>query len=144
MASSDFNYTVEFANTEEIIKHLQESVKNLVVEREFTPKHIIHNRKTDETIVIWMDGTRTTVRPMMGVPHSPYSAFTAALAKKVYGSNTKVNKIVAKTFEPVTKAEKQHRCKLDEQARHLMNVASNLKEKENLERIAELMGDEKP
>ena len=100
-----FEYVPLF-DTKEIVKSLQEQVKNVVVEKEFTPKHIIHNRKTDETIVIWKDGTRTTVKPMMGVPHSPYSAFTAALAKKVYGSNTKVNKIVEMTNEPVKREKK--------------------------------------
>lgn len=102
-------------NTDEIVKSLQGQVKNVVVEREFTPKHIIHNRKTGETIVIWKDGTRTTVKPMMGVPHSPYSAFTAALAKKVYGSNTKVNKIVEMTCEPEKRNPDKAKAELHEE-----------------------------
>lgn len=100
-----FEYVPLF-NTEEIVKSIHEQFKNVVVEREFTPKHIIHNRKTDETIVIWKDGTRTTVKPMMGVPHNPYSAFTAALAKKVYGSNSRVNRIVDMTKEPKKRVKK--------------------------------------
>ena len=110
-----------------------------------TPKHIFHNRKTAETIVLWKDGTKTVVKPMEGTPESEmssYSAFTAALAKKIYGSNTQVNKVVSMTKEPVTKAEKQHRRKLAEKARHLLNITSNLKEKEDLEHIIESMGDE--
>ena len=74
-----------------------------------TPKIISHNRKTAETIVIWKDGTKTVVKPMEGTPEaemSSYTAFTAALAKKLYGSNTQVNKIVAKTFEPVKRKER--------------------------------------
>lgn len=110
-----------------------------------TPKHIFHNRKTAETIVLWKDGTKTVVKPMEGTPESEmssYSAFTAALAKKIYGSNTQVNKVVSMTKEPVTKAEKQHRRKFAKQAKHLMSVVSDLKEKENLKRLAEFMGDE--
>lgn len=102
-------------NTEDIVKSLQKQVKNEMVERDFTPKHIIHNRKTGETIVIWKDGTRTTVKPMMGVPHNPYSAFTAALAKKVYGSNTKVNKIVGMTCEPQKRSPDKEKAELQEE-----------------------------
>lgn len=109
-----FEYVPLF-NTDEIVKSIHEQFKNVVVEREFTPKHIIHNRKTDETIVIWKDGTRTTVKPMMGVPHSPYSAFTAALAKKVYGSNTKVNKIVGMTCEPEKRNPDKAKAELQEE-----------------------------
>lgn len=74
-----------------------------------TPKHIFHNRKTAETIVLWKDGTKTVVKPMEGIPDSEmsyYSAFTAALAKKIYGSNTQVNKIVSQTTEPVKRKER--------------------------------------
>lgn len=74
-----------------------------------TPKHIFHNRKTTETIVLWKDGTKTVVKPMEGTPEcemSSYSAFTAALAKRIFGSNTQVNKIVSMTTEPVKRKEK--------------------------------------
>lgn len=80
------------------------SIKDLL-----TPKHIFHNRKTAETIVLWKDGTKTVVKPMEGTPDSEmsyYSAFTAALAKKIYGSNTQVNKIVSQTTEPVKRKER--------------------------------------
>ena len=74
-----------------------------------TPKHIVHNRKTTETIVLWKDGTKTVVKPMEGTPEcemSSYSAFTAALAKRIFGSNTQVNKIVSMTTEPVSRKER--------------------------------------
>lgn len=85
-----------------------------------TPKSIIHNRKTGETIVIWRDGKKTTVTPRPGTEESPYFAFVSALAKKVYGSNSKVNRIVDKTFEPTKRKPK----------------------KESSEDIIESMGDE--
>lgn len=75
----------------------------------YTPEHIFHNRKTAETIVIWKDGSKTIVKPMDGMPDSEmshYAAFTAALAKKIFGSNTQVNKIVGMTKEPVKRQKK--------------------------------------
>lgn len=75
----------------------------------YTPEHIFHNRKTAETIVIWKDGSKTIVKPMDGMPDSEmshYAAFTAALAKKIFGSNTQVNKIVGMTTEPVKRQKK--------------------------------------
>lgn len=72
------------------------------------PKRIIHNRKNGSTIVIWGDGSKTMVRPLLSDRKSPYSAFTAALAKKIYGNNSQVNKIVSMTEEPMPhKAKKK-------------------------------------
>lgn len=71
-----------------------------------TPKSIIHNRKNDSYIVIWKWGEKTTVKPMPGELSSPYAAFTAALAKLVFGSNSQVNKIVGMTIEPGKRGEK--------------------------------------
>ena len=71
--------------------------------RIFTPKAIYHNRNTKETIVLWNDNTKTKVKPMEGQEESPYFAFTAALAKKIFGSNTQVSKIVDMTCEPEKK-----------------------------------------
>lgn len=70
------------------------------IKRILTPHRIIHNRKTDETIVIWKDGTKTKVKLMEGEKSSPYTDYTAALAKRIYGSNTQVSKIVDMTIEP--------------------------------------------
>lgn len=48
------------------------------------------------TVVHWADGTRTVVKCAKGTPWNMYNAFCAALAKKVYGNNTKVREIVEK------------------------------------------------
>ena len=75
----------------------------------FVPKHIIHNRKTGETLVIWKDGERTTVKPMEGMLESEmshYSAFCACLAKRIYGTNSRVNRIVDMTVEPEKRVKK--------------------------------------
>ena len=56
------------------------------------------------TIVFWLDGSKTIVRCKAGTKHSVYQAFTAALAKKIYGSNSQVNKIVKRNTEIQKKA----------------------------------------
>ena len=69
------------------------------------PKKII--RSGEYTTVLWMDGTKTIVKRMPGSEDSDYAAFTAALAKKVYGTNSKVERIVSMTERVKTKAEKK-------------------------------------
>ena len=69
------------------------------------PKKII--RSGEYTTVLWKDGTKTIVKRMPGSEDSDYSAFTAALAKKVYGTNSKVERIVSMTERVKTKAEKK-------------------------------------
>ena len=59
------------------------------------PTKIINNDPT--TIVFWTDGTKTIVRRGSEEQNSRYAAFCAALAKKIYGNNTRVNYIVSKT-----------------------------------------------
>lgn len=59
------------------------------------PKRIL--RHGPATIVFWCDGTKTVVKPAPDEPDSEYTAFTAALAIKIFGSNSKLKKIV-KTF----------------------------------------------
>ena len=59
----------------------------------YTPKRIL--RSGPATIVFWQDGTKTIVRRSLDEPiDSPYTAFTAALAIKIFGSNSNLKKIV--------------------------------------------------
>lgn len=58
----------------------------------FVPKKII--KSADRTIVFWKDGTKTIVRRSDDATDDLYSAFTAALAEKIYGSNSQVKKIL--------------------------------------------------
>ena len=59
----------------------------------YIPKKIYFNGPV--TVVVWDDGTKTRVRRHDGDPDNRYSAFCAALAKKIFGNNTVVNKIVS-------------------------------------------------
>lgn len=56
------------------------------------PKKII--KSGDRTIVFWKDDTKTIVRRSDDTADDLYSAFCASLAKKVYGSNSQVKKIL--------------------------------------------------
>lgn len=61
------------------------------------------------TTVKWTDGTYTTVKASEGdnCERSAYMAFCAALAKKLYGSNSSVHRVVDRHMETYIKAEKQ-------------------------------------
>lgn len=61
----------------------------------YTPKKIIRNGPA--TIVFWNNGKKTVVKRAEGEEDNTYSAFCAALAIKIFGSNSKLKKIV-KTF----------------------------------------------
>ena len=66
------------------------------------------------TTVIWKDGTKTIVKLMPGADDSDYGAFTAALAKKIYGGNGKVMKYAGMVQRVKSKAEK----KAEKKAKH--------------------------
>ena len=67
-------------------------LNSLVKRNTFCPKRIIVNGPC--TIVFWSDGTKTIVRKSEGEIHNVYNAFCAALAKKMFGNNTQVCKMV--------------------------------------------------
>lgn len=48
------------------------------------------------TVVFWKDGTKTVVKCPEGTPYDEYSAFCAALAKKIYGNNSKLQREIKK------------------------------------------------
>ena len=68
----------------------------------------------DVTTVIWKDGTKTIVKLMPGEDDSDYGAFTAALAKKIYGNNSKVMRSAGLVQRVKSKAEK----KAEKKAKH--------------------------
>lgn len=60
-------------------------------------KKIIKNGPA--TIVFWADGSKTIVKLQDGDQDDIYAAFTAALAKKIFGSTSKVKKIMEKALK---------------------------------------------
>lgn len=48
----------------------------------------------NRTIVFWNDGEKTIVKRADGEPDNTYVAFTAAFAKRFFGSNSALNKMI--------------------------------------------------
>ena len=46
------------------------------------------------TVVFWGDGTKTIVKAREEDEYSPYYGFLAALGKKVYGSNARIQSMI--------------------------------------------------
>lgn len=71
--------------------------KGLIEGREIVWKGISVDRiifNDPATIVFWKDGTKTVVKCQKGQTFNPYFGFCAAMAKKLYGSNSMLNRIV--------------------------------------------------
>jgi hypothetical protein len=83
----------------------------------YVPKRIIYNDPA--TIVFWKDGTKTVVKKAAKEPYNKYNAFCAALAKKVYGNNSRVNAFVASGEDQAKKKKKDSASKFvrDEKGR---------------------------
>lgn len=63
----------------------------------YRPTKII--RSGDCTIVFWCDGRKTIVRKSADASDdSLYTAFTAALAIRMYGSNSRLKKIIREAY----------------------------------------------
>lgn len=62
---------------------------------DLNPKRIL--RSGNRTIVFWADGTKTVVKCSEDEQDSPYNAFLARLGIHVYGSNSDLKRIVART-----------------------------------------------
>lgn len=75
------------------------------------PKQIIYSDPA--TIVFWGDGTKTVVKVSDKENFSPYHGFCAALAKKVYGNNSLVNKIVDGGVYDIPKDKKKKKPQKD-------------------------------
>lgn len=68
-----------------------------------TIKKIRHEGRS--TTIFWVDGTKTTVRAMQDEPYDSYSAFTAAVAKKLFGSTSMAKRIHDRLDEATLKAQ---------------------------------------
>lgn len=72
-------------------------------------KRIIYNDPA--TIVFWNDGTKTVVKRGENEKFNKYTAFCAALAKKMYGNNSQVNKIVNSGLDETEKRARKSAAK---------------------------------
>ena len=81
------------------------------------PKKII--KSADRTIVFWKDDTKTIVKRSDDTEDDLYSAFCAALAIKIYGSNSQVKKILRTKVEVVPLSDRLKKKK--EEANRKLN-----------------------
>lgn len=86
----------------------------------------IYYYDNDYTTVLWNDGTKTTVKLSDDDIYDEYSAFCAALAKRIYGSNSRIKKIIkAQGRFPLSKEDKKRR-KEERKMRAEMEATQNL------------------
>jgi hypothetical protein len=88
------SFTLSVA-TEDIQKEIAEYSKRSSVRSAktvYTPRRIL--RSGPATIVFREDGTKTVVKRAPDEEDNAYAAFTAALAIKIFGSNSKLKKMV--------------------------------------------------
>lgn len=86
-----------------------DSLQGLLKATNSTPAPTKIIRSGPVTIIFWEDGTKTLVRRAEGEEDDPYLAFCAGLAKKIYGNNSKVKKLIEeKTVETKEKEKKTH------------------------------------
>lgn len=83
-----------------------------VTPHEYTTKNIYMPtrilRSGDRVIVFWSDNSKTIVKRSVDTADDIYSAFTAALAIKMYGSNSALKRMIRKKTEFQKKKEKKH------------------------------------
>lgn len=70
----------------------------------FEPNKII--KSGDRTIVFWRDGSKTIVKKDPEDADNLHSAYCAALAKKVHGSNSRIKKIISRKLVENKKEKK--------------------------------------
>ena len=68
-----------------------------IIRQTLAPKRIL--RSGNRTIVFWEDGSKTIVKLCEDCEDNPYDAFTAALAKKIFGTNSALKRMIAKKLE---------------------------------------------
>lgn len=83
-----------------------EEKKTTIDMKAITPEYV-EVQKNGTTVVRWMDKTVTVVKCSEGDSYNTYSAFCAALAKKLYGSNSRVHKTVDEKLVSNINAKKE-------------------------------------
>ena len=87
----------------------------------------------------WDDGTITTVRCAKGTEFDEYTAFTAALAKRLYGNNSSIRRMIHKKDSREID-RKQKEANLKAQAERERVAAK--RRKERIKRMARKMKEE--
>lgn len=106
--------------------------------------HIVFGKPV--TVVHWADGTRTVVKCQKDCEWNAYTAFCAALAKKVYKTNTKVCEIVekknaeyiswTKDMEKQKKIAEKKAAEAKSRMKRIKKMAKRMKEQEEAADLA--------
>lgn len=83
-------------NSNEMFNALSASIE-MILNPNPIPERIL--KSGNATIVFWRDGTKTVVKPEANTTLDDYTAFVAATAKKVYGSNSRIKKLMKELTE---------------------------------------------
>jgi len=116
-------------------------------------KSIAFHEENKTTVVRWSDGTKTVVRCGEGENWSEYSAFVAALAKRMFGSTSAVKKIIdrcdlkkiAQRKEEAVRAERQRQDEAAKRNREnrIRRMAREMVERQEAFDLAREMADGK-
>ena len=114
MASGIFDYgvpdlTISSALEKDALKWLtipdfKKKKADIYMKKNMTVKRVVFNDPA--TIVFWGDGTKTVVKCSPGETFNKYYGFCAAVTKRIFENNSRVNKIVKEGFDetPVKKS----------------------------------------
>ena len=109
MADNDKNLNCKCVSEEQIVEMLARAVISLdehgILTQFYTPERIL--KSNNATVVFWADGEKTVVKCNPETIPDDYSAFTAALAIRIYGNNSRLKKLLKeKTVIQEIKAKK--------------------------------------
>lgn len=118
------------------IKEKEKSMPPKEKPQSFEVDRIDFGRKTT---VYWQDGTETTVRCAKDTEFSEYAAFTAALAKKIYKTNTAITRIVKdKDLREIRRKQKEENLKVQAERERI----AAKKRKARIKKMARKMKEE--
>lgn len=95
---------------------LKENEERRRMETHFTPKSIEWSADHRTVVVIWNDTEKTIVRLSPNDPDDIYMAFTAALAKRIFGTNSHIKKVIGRNLNEHKAKDKKAEPNKNEEA----------------------------
>ena len=109
------------AYSHRIWEAIEKNAQRLIAYRRFTnlelpltPKSIEQSADHKTVVVIWIDGSKTIVRLSPNDKDDIVTAFTYAMAKKIFGTNTHLKKVVMSKVNEHKPKEKKNKHDSDE------------------------------
>lgn len=94
---------IDEASLHDVVNKIKRDLNTAMRDSVYHPQKIV--RSSNVTVVFWKDDTKTIVRCQKEDLDDDYTAFCAALGKKVFGSNSALKKVIQRclTIQPKTK-----------------------------------------